>query len=125
MKKILPQLFFYSSLAYGLFLSSTVFAAAKRDYVLMEPILGVTMVGKDKVGDYINTMITLVMSLATALAVIMLIAGGIQIIFRAGSEASRSAARAMIFDALFGLTLIIGMAVFLSFVNPELLNVNF
>ena len=109
----------------GSFLPLSVLAL---DYVPLAPLPGTTETvgGKEVVanaGNYIKGAFNLAIGIAAALAIIMIIIGGIQYM---GSESlgGKSAGRKRINDAVLGLLLALGSYLILFTINPSLVDFN-
>ena len=95
-------------------------------YELLAPLpigAGYTEVKKPSTATYIPGMITLVIGLAGALAVIQIIIGGFQYISSEGFGKT-SKAKETIQNALLGLLLVIGSYSLLYTINPKLVNLD-
>jgi hypothetical protein len=94
----------------------------RSEYELLAPIpyVEITEEGKTTAQQYIPGAVKLVIVLSGVLAVVMIIAGGVQYI---STEAftGKGDARTTINNALWGLGLVLGSFVLLSTVNPKLL----
>jgi len=108
------------------FLAITAVYAAP--YVPLAPLPGTTEIvdGKEVVanaGNYIKGAFNLAIGIAAALAIIMIILGGIQYM---GSESlgGKSAGRKRINDAVLGLLLALGSYLILFTINPSLVDFN-
>lgn len=88
-------------------------------YTPLAPIGDNTEIKANNVGDYINTIIKLAIGLCGALAVIMIILGGIQYM---GDESvfGKTEAKSKIFSAILGLLIALGAYALLNTINPDL-----
>jgi len=105
-----------------------IMAVYAAPYVPLAPLPGTTETvgGKEVVanaGNYIKGAFNLAIGIAAALAIIMIILGGIQYM---GSESlgGKSAGRKRINDAVLGLLLALGSYLILFTINPSLVNFN-
>jgi len=96
--------------------------AAEGDFVSLVSIPNVNY-NSDSLVEYINSIFTLVISLAAMLAVLRVITGGFQYMT---SEAlgAKSEARETIQGAVFGLILLVGSWLILYTVNPQILDLS-
>ena len=101
----------------------------KSTYTLLAPFLGLKCIdtsgtnpdcAKGGIGDYLNLIFNIAIALCGALAVIMIIIGGIEYM---GEESvfGKTKARARITSALLGLVIALGSYAILNTINPDLL----
>ncbi|MBX4198065.1 pilin [Candidatus Parcubacteria bacterium] len=98
---------------------------AVEDYVLLAPIskeIGPS-VKSNELPKYIGAMYKIIVGLSGVLAVLSLVVGGFMYI-SAESFGKKTNAKAIILRSLWGLVLILGSALILQTINPELLNLN-
>ena len=88
-------------------------------YTLLAPI-GEFKVAPKNIGDYFNTIFLIAIGLCGALAVIMIVIGGIQYM---GDESifGKTEAKSKITSAIFGLLIALGAYALLNTINPDLL----
>ena len=105
---------------------SHVYAACvstNQNYCLLAPLPGLgTSVDTTKgVGDYLNTIIRVIIGFMAVLAVVMMVVGGIQYMVSniAGEKAS---AKSRMTNAIFGLVLALSSYMILNTINPNLVN---
>jgi len=91
-------------------------------YTLLAPI-GELKTAPSNFGDYVNTIFKIAIGLCGALAVIMIIIGGIQYM---GNESifGKTEAKGQITNAILGLLIAIGSYALLNTINPDLLKTN-
>lgn len=91
-------------------------------YTLLAPI-GAFKVAPDNIGDYFNTIFLIAIGLCGALAVIMIVIGGIQYM---GDESifGKTEAKSRIKSAILGLLIALGSYALLRTINPALLGGN-
>jgi hypothetical protein len=109
----------------ALALSVSVGVHAQTDYTPLAPIPQLT--GSDNkvnINEFIPNMVKLVISVAAALAVIMIVIGGIKYMSTDAWGAKKDA-RSTIENAVIGLLLAIGAYSILYTVNPKLVDINF
>ena len=109
-KLIIPAIFLLPSVA-----------LAATTYNLLAPIAGVSSVASLK--DYLMLVFRATIGLAGVLAVIMLVICGIRLM-GTGSVSGKSEAKECIWNAIFGIILILGSWLILNTINPLLLNNN-
>ena len=101
----------------------------KSTYTLLAPFLGLKCIdtsgtnpdcAKGGIGDYLNLIFNIAIALCGALAVIMIIIGGIEYM---GEESvfSKGKAKTRITSALLGLVIALGSYAILNTINPDLL----
>lgn len=101
----------------------------KSTYTLLAPFLGLKCIdtsgtnpdcAKGGIGDYLNLIFNIAIALCGALAVIMIIIGGIEYM---GEESvfGKTKAKSRITSALLGLVIALGSYAILNTINPELL----
>ena len=73
-------------------------------------------------GAYLNQFYTWSIGLAAALAMVMIVIGGVQYTLAAGSIGSKDAAKKRITSAIFGLLILLSITLILTAINPNLLN---
>lgn len=97
-------------------------------YELLAPIPGVVpgnVVGPDfNLGNYVNNLIKVIIGLAAAMAVFMIVFGGIEWMM-SDSFIAKSEGKKRIFDAIKGLVLALGSYLILITINPDLVIVDF
>lgn len=88
-------------------------------YTLLAPI-GEFKVAPKNIGDYFNTIFTIAIGLCGALAVIMIVIGGVQYM---GDESifGKTEAKSKITSAILGLLIALGSYALLNTINPDLL----
>lgn len=88
-------------------------------YTLLAPI-GKLTVAPDNIGDYFNTIFLIAIGLCGALAVIMIVIGGVQYM---GDESifGKTEAKSKIMSAILGLLIALGAYALLNTINPDLL----
>ncbi|TSA43982.1 hypothetical protein D4R49_01125 [bacterium] len=121
MKKIIFIAFFF--LAIGL--APHAFAAA-GDFVPLAPIPGLTQgITADQTGlaNFFNNLYKFSIGLAAALAVIMIIWGGLEYATQ-DSISKKSDGKERIYNAIFGLVLVLAPALVFSIINPAILNLS-
>jgi len=92
-------------------------------YTLLEPLgKGIETVGTD-MGSYLDRMFKLMIGMASALAILMIVIGGIQYISSFVPSAKENA-KNRITAALLGLVLALASWLILYTINPDLLNFN-
>jgi lipoprotein-anchoring transpeptidase ErfK/SrfK len=91
-----------------------------KTYSLLAPI-GKMEVAPDNIGDYFNTILKIAIGLCGALAVIMIVIGGVQYM---GNESifGKTEAKSRIFSAILGLLIALGAYAILNTINPDLLS---
>ena len=91
-------------------------------YKLLAPIPGLEVAPKN-LGDYINTILKIAIGLCAALAVIMIVIGGITYM---GTESifGKTEAKSQITKAILGLLIALGSYAILNTINPDFLNTN-
>ncbi len=89
-------------------------------YELLAPI-GTFQFAPDNIGEYFNTIFLIAIGLCGALAVIMIVLGGIQYM---GDESvfGKTEAKSKIFAAILGLLIALGSYALLNTINPDFLN---
>lgn len=89
-------------------------------YELLAPI-GTFKFAPDNIGEYFNTIFMIAIGLCGALAVIMIVLGGIQYM---GDESvfGKTEAKSKIFAAILGLLIALGSYALLNTINPDFLN---
>ena len=94
-------------------------------YTFLEPLpgLGPTIDTTTGIGDYVNKIITLIILIAGALAVIMITVAGIKWMLEE-SVFDKGEAKKMIGNALFGLVLTLASYMILNTINPNLVEIN-
>lgn len=94
-------------------------ATSTGTYKLLAPIGGLTEEPKN-IGDYFNKIFLIAIGLCGALAVIMIVIGGIQYM---GDESifGKTEAKSHITSAIFGLLIALGAYALLNTINPDLL----
>lgn len=123
---------FYIKLASVLFVLAIIFSASvvvfaqdATEYELLEPLPFVSSSdGRTTVNKYIPGIIQLIIALAGALAVIKIVFGGIQYM-SSDAITGKENGKKHIWDAIWGLVLIISAWLILYTVNPNLVNFNF
>ena len=105
---------------------SHVYAAcvsSNQNYCLLAPLpgLGNSVDTTKGVGDYLNTIIKVIIGFMAVLAVVMMVVGGIQYMVSniAGEKAS---AKSRMTNAIFGLVLALSSYLILNTINPNLVN---
>lgn len=97
-------------------------------YELLAPIPGVVpgnVVGPDfNLGNYVNNLIKVIIGLAAAMAVFMIVFGGIEWMM-SDSFIKKGEGKKRIFDAVKGLVLALGSYLILITINPDLVIVDF
>lgn len=95
----------------------------EETYKLLAPINGTSEVKTTNIGNYINTIIKVIIGICAALAVIMIILAGIQWM---GDESvfGRVEAKGKIGAAILGLIIALGSYALLNTINPDLLGKN-
>ncbi len=97
-------------------------------YELLAPIPGVVpgnVVGPDfNLGNYVNNLIKVIIGLASAMAVFMIVFGGIEWMM-SDSFISKGQGKKRIFDAIKGLVLALGSYLILITINPDLVIIDF
>lgn len=123
MNKKIKKIFLYSlSLITYLGLFSVVFAeGGGTDYVLLEPLPGISSVPVGGFGAYLSAMFKLSIGLATVLAVLQLSVAGFKYLIQ-DSFSTKSDARETINNALIGLLLILSSYLILKTINPDLVS---
>lgn len=88
-------------------------------YTLLAPI-GKLVQAPDNMGDYFNIIFKIVIGLCGALAVVMIVIGGVQYM---GDESifGKTEAKSRITSAIFGLLIALGAYALLNTINPDLL----
>ena len=122
-KKILFLLGMSVFILVGLFSFSTA-AFAEIKYTPLAPIDGYVeemSITPDSFSDYLNNMFKLGIALCTALAVLMIIVGGIQYV-SSDAWSKKSDGKERIFAALFGLLIAFGSWALLNTIDPRLLS---
>jgi len=95
------------------------------DYFLLTPISGfVTEDEAADLGKFINAFVRLAIAIATGLAVVMVVIGGVTYMVT-GSISKKANGREMINDALFGLVLALAAFLILQTVNKDLVKLDF
>lgn len=89
------------------------------DYVLLEPLPGISSVPVGGFGGYLAAMFKLSIGLATVLAVLQLSIAGFKYLTQ-DSFSQKSDARETINNALFGLLLLLSSYLILKTINPDL-----
>jgi len=84
------------------------------------PISRINVSGKNALGKYINTIITLVIGLSGVLAVLMIIRGGIEYM-TSELPGVKGEGKSRITNALLGLLIALGAWLILNTINPEIL----
>jgi len=107
----------YLFILLALLFPSTLFAAASYD--LLAPILGTTTLTSLK--DYLLLVFRAAIGLAGVLAVVMIVVCGIKLMGNP-SVSGKSEAKECIWNAIFGVILILGSWLLLNTINPLLLN---
>ncbi len=109
--------------ASGFFLPVVLWAAGDGGYQPLAPIKGYTDQSSAVGGlsGYLNTMFKLGIALASGLAVIMIIIGGIQYM-STDAVSGKSDGKDRITSAIYGLILALASYVILNTINPKLLN---
>lgn len=96
-------------------------SAYAGDVKLLSPLPGVSE--STSLGGYIGTVFNLLVGVATGLAVIMIIIGGITYMVT-GSVSQKIAGKEMIYSAVFGLLLALAAWLILYTINPNIINLN-
>lgn len=92
---------------------------------LLSPLPGFEELDADpEVGRYVTVMVRIFIGIATLLAVIMIVVGGVQYM-TTDAIGGKQTARTTITNAILGLLLALGSWVILNTINPNLLNINF
>ena len=94
------------------------------DYKLLEPIGTFTELKKGtSFGAYLNILIKIIIGLAAALAVVMIVIGGVQYM---GSDAfsSKEAGKKRIWASIWGLVIALASYMLLNTINPDLLRLD-
>jgi hypothetical protein len=86
---------------------------------LIVPIAGITQTNVS-LTDYVTTIYTWGIGLAALLAVLMIVIGGAQYIFAAGSFGEAEAGKSRITSAIYGIILLLGISLILSTVGVRL-----
>lgn len=120
-KKTFIQIFFLSFVV--LFVVGAALPTLAQDYTPLAPLPGIETAQPIELGNYINQMFRLIVGLASVLAVLMIVVGGIQYMM---SEAvgSKSEAKKRIWAAVIGLLLAISSVLILQTINPDLLKLD-
>ena len=92
-------------------------------YNLLAPIGGLKEVKTDSIGDYFNTIFKIAIGLCGALAVIMIVIGGVQYM---GDESvfGKTEAKSKIMSAILGLLIALGAFALLNTIDPALTGKN-
>lgn len=101
--------------------TQTVFASA--EYVPITKGLGDG--GAIDMNTFVNWVITYSISLGGALAVLMIVIGGFQMVLYAGQPSAKSAAKEKLFNAIFGFGLLLLSYLILKSINPNLVSFSF
>ncbi len=113
--------FFVSSLSFFFIGVATVYAETQSyDYIPLEALPGVSKEGTN-LSSYLSAIFNIGIGLAGALAVLMIVVGGIGYIAGASNPSARSEAKKKITDAIIGLILAMASWLILYTVNPDLL----
>lgn len=104
------------------FFSAVTFAyAADEPYKLLAPIGTLEQVSPSGFSDYLQRIISVSIGLTAALAVLMLIIGGLQYIFSSVSETAKKDAKERITNAIVGVLIALSGYLILNTINPDLL----
>jgi len=103
----------------GVFVFFSIGSAAE----LLVPIPGADPTTGGDPGNYINSVYTWSIGIGALLALLVLVVGGIEYTLSAGSVTSRESAVKRIKNAVFGLLLLVSIALILATINPGLLNI--
>lgn len=114
MKKNTKKIFHTSALFFAL-----PFVTMAADYDPITPLV------PGNVNDFINWFIQTAIGIGSALAVLMIVVGGFRILLMAGNPSARSAAKEMMFNALFGLGILILSYLILNSINPDMVSFSF
>lgn len=110
-----------------MFMSFVVVAHA-QDYTPLAPLPGTYSGSGDNpttnFGLYLSGMITLIIAVAGALAVLMIVVGGTQYVASGITPSAKDAAKEKIQNALIGLGLTLASYLILNSINPKLLEFN-
>ena len=97
-------------------------------YCLLAPLPGLASTTNDGpidvavgFGNYVNTIIRIVIGLMSVLAVVMIVVGGIQYMI-SDSGGEKNAGKSRIQDALIGIVVILSSYMILNTINPKLVN---
>ena len=103
--------------------SSTNSYSTSSTYTLLAPLPGGLTTAPNNFGEYANKVFLIIIGLCGALAVIMLIIGGIMYM---GDESifGKTEAKKQMENAIFGLLIALAAYVLLNTINPDLLNAN-
>ncbi len=128
-KKILSYFFVMFFVLSFFILPGVSFSAEPTGYTLLTPLplgpggskLEVVPLGEASFGDYLNNFFKLGITIASILAVIMIVIGGIQ--YMGGDSVfSKEEAKSKITNSIFGLILALGIWLLLYTINPDMLN---
>jgi len=100
-------------------------AFAANEFVPLAPIPGLTegvAATESGIAGFLNNLYLFAIGAAVMLAVIMIIWGGLE--YMSESVTKKSEAKKRIYNALFGLVLVLSPALVFSIINPRILNLN-
>lgn len=97
------------------------FLLSAQSYELLAPIGSIENVSS--FATYLDSALIFGMGAGTGLAVLMVAAGGIQMIFAAGNPSKIGEGRERIKQAIWGLVILALSALILETINPDLINI--
>jgi len=110
-------------------LASTAFAQG-QGFVPLAPITGLTdaatlnAAGSKNLADFFNNLYKYAIGLAAALAVIQIIWAGLNIALHQDNVSSITDSKGKIYNAIFGLVLVLSPVLVFSIINPNILNLS-
>lgn len=104
-------------------ITPVVVVASSHGYNLLEPLPGLGKTTNVTLSDYLGWLFPFMLTTAAILAVLMIVIGGIKLIW-GGSEKLQTEAREQIKMAVLGLLLAISSWLILNTINPDLVNFN-
>lgn len=118
---------FSAVLCFGLFFAGTALAASSTGFVPLSPIPNLTTgatTDASGLATFLNNLYKYLVGIAGIIAVIEIIWGGILISTAADNASKVSGGRQKIYNALFGLVLVLSPAIVFSAINPAILNLS-
>jgi hypothetical protein len=107
-----------------LFIFTTLVNAVYADAAVYTPLTP-GLAGKTDLNSFIDWLIGSVLSVGSALAVLMIVIGGFRILLMAGNPSARSEAKNMTWNALFGLGILVLSYLILKSIDSDLVNFSF
>ena len=112
---VLPVIIFAAVMIFNI-------ASAQREYQPLEPLPGMTSGQKVNISQYFGYLFTFGITLGAALAVIMIVIGGVQYMISGGSTGKIENAKDRIWGAIWGLLLVLCSYMILEIINPDLVH---